>query len=181
MSGGFAEVGRYLRPWILATVPHSGTHAVVVLFGLKFMKTPDRAGAVAEGGEKFPRCGLWCHVSKSNTGYLLDASADVFTTWRDPLRVAVSWVYKPMSGTLEPGMLKAYYENLLLLRRSRPVAFLRMDTLPRAYRNDRVTRPEVLRAYEERDLKRIGALMGPWLETLREIDWGDFPRESWWS
>lgn len=170
---------------MLVTVPNSGTRAVAEYFGLKFMKDPPRVGEAlsefSDDSKKAGRCGLWCHSSGTNMNYLMYADAHFFTTWRDPLRVAVSWVYKPMSERSGFGDLHNYYLNLLLLRKERGVGVLDLSTFPKVPRNEHSVKfPQILEAYNRRDLDFLYLHMKGYIDMLRSIDWAGLPVEGWW-
>ena len=159
--------------FLLATVPHSGSRIVANRMNCK--------PGIQDECNPLPR---WGHLWEEVMVYLTESSAPVFSTWRDPLAVAVSWEvrYENDRG-VQLAKLKAdnpapFYARLLELRRRRPVGFFDM----RFFQNGHYASPHhrLKQAYAERDIKTIERTIPESLNALREIRWDDFATEMWW-
>lgn len=159
--------------FLMATVPHAGSRIVANRMNV--------SGGLQDETKPLPR---WGHIWEEVMGYLTETPVPVFSTWRDPLAVAISWEIRyEKDREVHLGKLGAqnpapFYLRLLELRRRRPVGFFDMRFFPNgSYAS---THHRLKQAYAERDIKVIETLMPEPLKALREVRWDDFPTEAWW-
>lgn len=160
--------------YCIATVPHTGSHSTVDLFNLPHVGPNSSPG-------RYP---CWTHTD--NMQWLRTTKASLFTTWRDPLLVAVSFKARGTwseSGALDPWVhsperFKRLWKNWLELRKIRhmPVFDIRFTKMKRR-NNDRGA--DLYSAYERRDLEYLKEKMPEFTQIVRELDWGNHPVEEW--
>jgi len=156
--------------FVLATVPYMGTRTVVSRLDLRGGGIPTNPdGVVPEG-----RTTIWGHIEDENMEWLTNTPLQIFSTWRDPLQAAISYVVRNRSD--RPPAAE-YFKRLLELRRRRTIAFLDLRFFSKGFESKH---HPLKTAYAEKDIRAIERIMPDELQAMREISWGDFPTEGWW-
>ena len=159
---------------ILVTVPHTGTRAVVKALGWKHK-------IIYEDFDKETDFPFGIHASKESRDFLMKTPVKLLSTYREPLRVAVSRFKR--YPFLNPSLLREAFETWLELYHAGKLVVIDLRFLPEHgwLVEPKLKLPSVIeaeRALVEKDWATLEKVIPGYFRELRKLDFTGLPCEG---